>query len=118
MGLFGNKKSMSSFQKINMKEAKMLNKRYGTEAKSFVAGLSQDEADLFNRYVGLLIDESRPYEDEAGYPTSLLNIIRKTAAKIKTEFGSKAVLYAYVLFAEAVPMFAPHFEDEFRKAMI
>ena len=109
MGLFGPKKTAQ--EKYNEKEAKQLKKKYAKEITAFENENSGVNGEHLRRAVNEILEKCRPYENKAGRPHSLDREIDEIVWRLQESFGEKACLYAYVLFAEQMPNYAPFFQD-------
>ena len=109
MGLFGPKKS--PMEKYNEKEAKLLKKKYEGEIRAFEARCSEASRKQFHDAVGTIVEKCRPYEKEVWRPNALDDEIDRIAGELQNTFGPEACTYAYVLFAEQMPQYAPFMKD-------
>lgn len=109
MGLFGPKKTAQ--EKYNEKEAKQLKKKYAKEISVFENENNGVNGEHLRRAVNEILEKCRPYEKQAGRPHSLDRDIDETAWRLQESYGEKGCLYAYVLFAEQMPDYAPYFKD-------
>ena len=109
MGLFGPKKSAQ--EKYDEKEAKALKKRYAKEIAAFLGEQNDNGREFFARSVKEIAEACRPYENSVSRPHALDAGIDETAWRLQERFGDKGCLYAYVLFAEQMPHYAPYMKD-------